>query len=117
MLRLESHYKIWSNSGNFISRKHEIEKVIAFEVGDLLFLFNFHPTKSFTEYRIGYENSSNVNALKIILSSDDQEFGGYNRLDKNTEYYIQPVGYDNRYTSLQVYLPSRTCLVFAPNPK
>lgn len=36
-----------------MSCKHDGDKVIAFERAGLLFVFNFHPTQSFTEYRIG----------------------------------------------------------------
>jgi 1,4-alpha-glucan branching enzyme len=117
MLQLYTQYEFWSNSNNFLSRKHEFEKVIAFEVGDLLFLFNFHPNRSFNDYRIGYANNSNTDLMKIILSSDDKEFGGYDRIDKNTEYRLEPIVWDTRKASLLVYLPSRTCLIFAPNAK
>lgn len=37
----------------YVSWKHEGDKVIAFERGGVLFVFNFHPTKSFTDYRVG----------------------------------------------------------------
>ena len=38
-----------------MSRKHEDDKVIVFERAEVLFAFNFHPTKSFTDYKIGVE--------------------------------------------------------------
>ena len=31
--------------------------MIAFERGGLLFVFNFHPTESFTDYRIGIKDA------------------------------------------------------------
>jgi hypothetical protein len=37
----------------YISRKDEGDKVIVFERGDLVFVFNFHPTQSFQDYRVG----------------------------------------------------------------
>lgn len=37
----------------YVSEKHESNKVIAFERANLLFIFNFHPSKSFTDYRVG----------------------------------------------------------------
>lgn len=37
----------------YVSWKHEGDKVIAFERGGVLFVFNFHPTQSFTDYRVG----------------------------------------------------------------
>ena len=36
-----------------MSLKHEGDKLIVFEKAGLVFVFNFHPTKSFTDYRIG----------------------------------------------------------------
>lgn len=39
----------------FLSRRHEGDKVVVFERGTqgLLFIFNFHTSKSFADYRIG----------------------------------------------------------------
>lgn len=36
-----------------MSRKDESDKVIVMERGDLLFVFNFHPTNSYQNYRVG----------------------------------------------------------------
>lgn len=79
--------------------KHEDDKVIAFERAGLLFIFNFHSTKSFTDYRIGIDDSG---VYKCILSSDDKEFGGYDRIDKNTKHFTDPLGYCNRKNFVQV---------------
>ena len=37
----------------YISRKHEEDKVIVFEKGDLVFVFNFHCNNSYFDYRVG----------------------------------------------------------------
>ncbi len=37
----------------YISRKDEGDKMIVFERGDLVFVFNFHPTMSYRDYRVG----------------------------------------------------------------
>ncbi len=37
----------------WISRSDSADKVIVCERGDLVFVFNFHPTKSYTDYRVG----------------------------------------------------------------
>lgn len=37
----------------YISRKHEEDKVIIFERGDLVFVFNFHWSNSYFDYRVG----------------------------------------------------------------
>ena len=36
-----------------MSRKDEGDKLIVVERGDLVFVWNFHPTNSYTNYRIG----------------------------------------------------------------
>jgi len=39
----------------YVSRKHEDDKVIVFERAGLVFVFNFNPTKSYTDYKIGVQ--------------------------------------------------------------
>lgn len=67
----------------YVSLKHEDDKIITFERAGLLFVFNFHPTKSFTDYKVGLNLSG---SLKIVLNSDNPEYGGHNRIDTNTPY-------------------------------
>lgn len=39
---------------NYISRKHEGDKLVVFDRADkLVFVFNWHPSKSYTDYKIG----------------------------------------------------------------
>ena len=45
MIQLEEKYNILSASDSYISEKHERDKLIVFEKGNLLFVFNFHPTE------------------------------------------------------------------------
>lgn len=37
----------------YISRKDEGDKVIVFERGNLVFVFNFHWSNSYSDYRVG----------------------------------------------------------------
>lgn len=39
----------------FVSAKHEEDKVIVFDRSNVLFIFNFHPSKSFQDYRVAVE--------------------------------------------------------------
>jgi len=39
----------------YISRKHEDDKVIVCERNNVIFVFNFHPTKSYVDYKIGIQ--------------------------------------------------------------
>ncbi|XP_062560837.1 1,4-alpha-glucan-branching enzyme [Armigeres subalbatus] len=95
----------------YVSWKHEDDKVIAFERNNLLFIFNFHNSKSFTDYRIGVELAGKY---KIVLSSDDKEFGGFDRIDKNVVHSTFPEGWAGRRNYIQLYVPSRVVIVLAP---
>lgn len=41
----------------YISLKNETDKVLVFERAGLLWVFNFHPTNSYTDYRVGVEQA------------------------------------------------------------
>ncbi|RZC33275.1 1,4-alpha-glucan-branching enzyme [Asbolus verrucosus] len=94
----------------YVSWKHEDDKVIAFERAGLLFVFNFHPSKSFADYKLGFEGEGEY---YIALCSDDSQFGGYNRIDTSVHNFTKPESYCGRRNSIQVYVPSRTAIVLA----
>jgi 1,4-alpha-glucan branching enzyme len=82
--------------------------------GELLFVFNFNPAVSFTDYGIPVKGK-----FRIILDSDDPLFGGFNRIDRNTVYLSIKKGERNTINAplyLYLYLPSRTALVFKKEP-
>jgi len=103
----EKHQWLAASPG-YVSLKHEDDKIIAFERAGLLFIFNFHPTKSFTDYRIGIDDSG---VYQVILSTDDKEFGGFDRIDKNCKHFTDPLGYCGRRNFVQVYIPSRVGII------
>ncbi|PSC69001.1 starch branching enzyme isoform A [Micractinium conductrix] len=99
---------------SWVSRKDEGDKVLVVERGDLLFVFNFHPTNSYTDYRVGCYKGG---GYKVVLSSDEEVFGGWKNVtkDSNVEFQAQQGDFDNRPNSLMVYAPSRTVVVYAPS--
>jgi 1,4-alpha-glucan branching enzyme len=92
----------------YVSLKHEVDKVTVYERAGLLFIFNFHPTNSFTDYRVGVEVSGEY---EVLLSSDDAKFGGFDNIDINGKYFTTPMEWNGRKNWLQVYIPSRTCMI------
>jgi len=110
MHELESEYSWFTNKHQFISLIYEKDKIIAFEKGDLLFIFNFHPSKSFEHYRIGTKWASEH---KILLDTDESRFGGHNRLiyGHNNFFPIIREKWNNRPNYIQLYIPSRTAMV------
>lgn len=102
----------WLNSPQaYISLKHEGDKVMAFERGGLLFIFNFHCHQSYDNYRIGVEIPG---CYEIALNSDDSSFGGHGRIDSKCKYFTRPEAWCNRQNYIQVYIPSRVAIVLSP---
>ncbi|RKP36917.1 glycoside hydrolase superfamily [Dimargaris cristalligena] len=108
MHHLENRYPWLESEHTWVSTKHEGDKVVAFERGPLLFIINFHPTQSFTDYRIGAPKSGNY---QMVLNSDAPEFFGYNRLDQNQVFTATPGEWNGRPNYIQVYIPSRTAII------
>lgn len=110
MQHLEGKYGWLASPQAYISLKNEQDKVIVFERGNLLFIFNFHPTKSFTDYRVG---TSWNTPHHIVLNSDNVKFGGYDRIDESTVHFPTDFPWNNRANFIQVYIPCRTCIVLS----
>ncbi|XP_055372487.1 1,4-alpha-glucan-branching enzyme [Condylostylus longicornis] len=107
---LEEEYGWLRSEPAYVSWKHEGDKIIAFERAGLVFVFNFHPTRSFTGYRVG---TNIAGVYKVVLSSDDAEFGGHSRIDGNCDHFSNPEGYAGRQNFIEVYTPSRTAAIYA----
>jgi len=110
MNRLENKYGWLNDNPGYVSLKHEDDKIIAYERAGLLFVFNFHPTKSFTDYKVGLNLSG---SLKIVLNSDNAEYGGHNRIDNDITYTTTDGEWSGRKNHIYLYLPTRTGLVLS----
>nr|XP_003469368.1 1,4-alpha-glucan-branching enzyme [Cavia porcellus] len=108
MNRLEERCGWLSAPQAYVSEKHEDNKIITFERANLLFIFNFHPSKSFTDYRVG---TALPGKFKIVLDSDAAAYGGHQRLDHNTDFFSNPFEHNGRHYSLLVYIPNRVALI------
>lgn len=91
------------------------DKVMVFSRGDLVFVFNFHPSES----RTGYGIPVAPGKYKVLLDTDQDKYGGFNRVDDGLIYYSQPVTKLSNHHHLLLYLPSRMALVLEklPTPK
>ncbi|CAN6604403.1 hypothetical protein TRVA0_002S04104 [Trichomonascus vanleenenianus] len=111
MQNTETRYKWLGAPQAYVSLKHEGDKVIAFERAGVLFIFNFHPTQSYTDYRIGVEKPG---VYRVVMDTDGKEVGGFGRIDhEKTRCHTVPEHWNNRSNYLQVYLPSRTAIALA----
>lgn len=87
------------------------EKTIIYSKGRLIFAFNYNPTESFTGYFIPVNEPGDY---KVILSTDDGNFGGFERIDKLYRYKAEQ--HENGKLGFYCYLPSRTALVLKKCP-
>jgi 1,4-alpha-glucan branching enzyme len=92
----------------YISLKHEGDKVIVFERAGLVFIFNFHHTESYSDYRIGVDVPG---TYQVVLSSDGKDVGGHSRIDESTRYFTTPMEWNGRKNWTHIYIPCRTALV------
>ncbi len=110
MVNLQNDFRILDDL--YINRIYEnnYDKVIAFTRGDLLFVFNFNPVLSFTDYGIPLKGK-----FSVLIDTDDPALGGFNRFDRKSVYTSlkKAEGHNlNVPFYLFLYLPSRTALVF-----
>jgi 1,4-alpha-glucan branching enzyme len=85
----------------YVSLKNEKDKVLVYERAGLLFVFNFHPVDSFTDYRVGVEEAGEY---RIALSSDEKKFGGFDNIAIDTKYFTTPMEWNGRKNWLQVMM-------------
>ena len=98
----------WTNC----RRQHEQDQILVYERAGLIFAFNFHPTNSQTGLFI---NAPEHGDYKVVLSSDDKQFGGYDRIDKETVYHTWAHD-DQLGDGFALYLPARTAVVLKKVP-
>jgi 1,4-alpha-glucan branching enzyme len=78
-------------------------QTICFEKGGLIFVFNFHPTASVPDYKFWVPQHGKY---RIVLTSDEHEFGGHERIDLATEFFTD----DKQFIS--IYNTQRTVQIF-----
>ncbi len=90
---------------------HQYDKVIIYSKGSVTFAFNFNPTRSFEGYFVPTETEGDY---KVVLSSDDGQFGGFSRVDTSLRFKARKTP-DGR-CGFMCYLPTRTAIAFKRVP-
>ena len=109
-LKLEKNFQktpvqeIWHNDG---------DQILAYMRGDLIFVFNFSPTRSFTDYGFLVPTGS----YDVVLNTDAKKFGGNGLSDDSITHLTN---YDPAYVSehkewLKLYIPARSAVVLKKN--
>ena len=96
--------EVWHNDG---------DQILAFSRGDLLFVFNFSPNRSFTDYGFIVPQGS----YDVVLNTDSKLFGGNDLADDSVRHFTN---YDPIYERdgkgwLMLYIPARSAVVLRKN--
>lgn len=81
-------------------------KVIAYRNKDIVYIFNFHPQNSYDSFQVPIHDKGK---FKVILDTDDEEFGGFGRISKDVIYESKNLE-NTDYDGIEIYIPSRTAL-------
>ena len=110
MLTLAAQYRFMRAAWAHKIYEHDEHKVLAFERGGLVFVFNFDPVRSRPDYRL----PATAGKYRLILNTDDPVFGGHGRLVTGEVHFTLAGDVPEEAQSnpaLQLYLPSRTAVV------
>ena len=92
--------EIWHNDG---------DQILAYKRGDLLFVFNFSPNRSYTDYGFIVPQG----AYDVMLNTDSKLYGGNELADDSVRHFTN---YDPIYEKdgkgwLKLYIPARSAVV------
>lgn len=79
-------------------------QILVFRRGSYLFVFNFNPGTSYSDYVFDAE----VGKYLSLLDTDHKRFDGFNRIDDHQEHFTQ---YREGRNLLSLYIPARTAFV------
>ncbi len=90
------------------------DQILAYKRGDLVFVFNFNPVKSFTDYGILAPEGE----YDGVMDSDNARYGGYGNIDSTVKHFTQ---HDELYADahlgwLKLYLPARSVQILRMVP-
>ena len=107
MIALQRNYNFLEDAWCYKWADNVGDQVLAFTRGDLLFVFNFNPVQSFTDYGI----QAKAGKYNFVLSSDSTAFGGFGHVNETMHYTTERIGGISGQDWLKLYLPSRTAFV------
>ena len=92
--------EIWHDDG---------DQILAYKRGDLIFVFNFSPSRSYTDYGFRVPEG----AYDVILNTDATVFGGYGFADDSVRHFTNhdPLLHEQGKGWLKLYVPARTAVV------
>ena len=85
------------------------DQILAFMRGDLVFVFNWNPIKSFD----GYGFLAPEGEYEVVLDTDNPKFGGFGLVDDKVHHFTMPdpLYHPSGKGWLKLYIPARSALV------
>ncbi len=85
------------------------DQVLAYKRGNLIFIYNFSPTNSYTDYGILAPEGE----YEVVLNSDSKQFGGYGNIDEKVIHFTaeDPLYKPHHLGRLLLYIPARSAQV------
>ena len=108
MIALVKKYGILRDGYPYNLQMDTQNQTMAFSHGDLLFVFNWHPSASIPNYEVRVRVPGRY---RPILSTDERRFGGTERTDMRGQHFSYPVQGDEL-PRIRIYNTSRTATVF-----
>ena len=92
--------EIWHNDG---------DQILAYMRKDLIFVFNFNPKQSFTDYGFLVP----AGKYEVILNTDNPDYGGHGLTDDTVKHFTlsDPLYKKEKKEWLKLYIPARTAMV------
>ncbi|WP_290374779.1 alpha amylase C-terminal domain-containing protein [Paramuribaculum intestinale] len=85
------------------------DQILAYRRGDFVFVYNFNPFKSFSDYGI----LTPPGEYQVVLSSDSPLYGGYGNIDETVHHFTipDPLFEPHGVAWLRLYMPARSAQV------
>lgn len=92
---------------------NDLDKVLAFMRGELLFIFNFNGEHSFSDYPLIVPPGE----YRHILDTDAEAFGGFARITQGQDFPLSTIERANEVCfAIHLYVPAHTALVLKRTP-
>jgi len=111
MITMAKTHRLFNSSSAQLLHEHSTDKVTIFKRADLIFAFNFHPYRSFTDYRF----DAPPGKYRMLLDCDALKYGGHGRLQPEQKHFtIMDDSEARSQHMLSLYLPARSAFVLCP---
>jgi len=106
MVHLNTQTDLFEEQPIHYVQNHQ-QQILIFNRNGAIFVFNFSPTQSYTDYEV-YAPEGIYN---MVLNSDSIQNGGFGNIDETIQY---KTFLKDGTTKIRLYIPARTCFILRP---